>query len=114
MIGRLYRRVKAAYYRHCISSYETAIDRLENRLYPELWSFWHGGPLNGRPRQSVEEHLFELQRRKHVREKWLARYQATKQGICAALGLDLCETHGIRVTVEQIENNSQIQEGGND
>lgn len=76
MIGRLYRRVKAFHYRRQLQDLEGAIDAIESALLPEAQSFWHGGPLNGWPRQSVEEHLDELRRRKHVREKCLARYAA--------------------------------------
>lgn len=74
MIGRLYRRVKAFHYHRQLQDLEGAIDAIESALLPEAQSFWHGGPLNGWPRVSVEEHLRELRRRKHVRELWLARY----------------------------------------
>lgn len=79
MIRRLYRQVKAFHYRRQLQDLEGAIDAIESALLPEAQSFWHGGPLNGWPRVSVEEHLHELQRRKSAREQWLARYQATTE-----------------------------------
>lgn len=79
MIRRLYRRIKAFHYRRQLQDLEGAIDAIETALLPEAQSFWHGGPLNGWPRQSVDEHLAELEHRKYRKERWLDKYQATTE-----------------------------------
>ncbi|MFA9427032.1 hypothetical protein [Natronorubrum sp. A-ect3] len=71
-VSRVLEKLKRFYYQQSIQDIEDAIDQLEHGWCPRLLSFFHGGPVNGWPRVSVDEHIANLQDVKQRREAWIA------------------------------------------
>ena len=72
-INRILTQLKQFHYRRSVQDIDAAIDQLEHGRFPRIQSFLHGGPVNGWPRISVDEHIHNLQRVKEQREAWIVQ-----------------------------------------
>ena len=76
-VRRLIHILKRFHYQRSIQDLHAVIELLESSRFPRFWSFWHGGPFNGWPCVSVQDHIETLCEVKDRREAWI---QETKGG----------------------------------
>ena len=71
VIRPILEKLKQFHYQRSIQDLQAVIETLEDGRFPRFWSFWHGGPFNGWPRVSVQDHIEALREIKERREAWI-------------------------------------------